>query len=148
MQNEFLRLQNLLQKTIVFITHDFDEAIRLADRIAIMRDGKVIQVGTAEELIVSPADGYVEEFTREAPRAKILTVRSVMLPLNGTRTLAGSIAASRRVVEAAREIAANAGDFGVVDESGQTIGIVNRAALIAVFLDRRTEAQTPRPVSN
>src|SRR5260221_13154219 len=50
MQNEFLRLQNLLQKTIVFITHDFDEAIRLADRVAIMRDGKVIQVGSAEEL--------------------------------------------------------------------------------------------------
>ena len=75
MQNEFLRLQNLLKKTIVFITHDFDEAIRLADRIAIMRDGRVIQVGTAEELIVSPADAYVAEFTREAPRAKILTVR-------------------------------------------------------------------------
>ena len=71
MQNEFLRLQNLLQKTIVFITHDFDEAIRLADRIAIMRDGEIIQVGTAEELIVSPATDYVAEFTRDAPRAKI-----------------------------------------------------------------------------
>ena len=54
MQNEFLRLQELLKKTIVFITHDFDEAIRLADRIAIMRDGRIVQVGTAEELIVSP----------------------------------------------------------------------------------------------
>ena len=74
MQDEFLRLQIVLKKTIVFITHDFDEAIRLADRIAIMRDGGVVQVGTAEELIVSPADAYVAEFTREAPRAKILTV--------------------------------------------------------------------------
>jgi glycine betaine/proline transport system ATP-binding protein len=136
MQNEFLRLQHLLKKTIVFITHDFDEAIRLADRIAIMRDGKVIQVGTAEELIVSPADGYVEEFTREAPRAKILTVRSVMRPLNGAHAVAGTIPAARRVVEAAREIDTNAGDFGVVDESGRTIGIVNRAALMDVFLDR------------
>jgi glycine betaine/proline transport system ATP-binding protein len=136
MQNEFLRLQNLLKKTIVFITHDFDEAIRLADRIAIMRDGKVIQVGTAEELIVSPADDYVEEFTREAPRAKILTVRSVMQPLNGMRTVARTIPAARRVIEAAREIETTAGDLGVVDESGQTIGIVNRAALMEVFLDR------------
>ncbi len=140
MQNEFLRLQHLLKKTIVFITHDFDEAIRLADRIAIMRDGRVIQVGTAEELIVSPADAYVEEFTREAPRAKILTVRSVMLPLNGAQTLAGKVAAGRRVVDAAREIEASAGDFGVVDEAGQTIGIVNRAALMDVFLDRGSGA--------
>src|SRR5262249_10913380 len=148
MQNEFLRLQNLLQKTIVFITHDFDEAIRLADRIAIMRDGRVIQIGTAEDLIVNPADDYVEEFTREAPRAKVLTVRSVMLPLNGVRSTSGSIAASRRVVEAAREIEADAGDFGVVDESGKTIGLVNRATLIEVFLDRRTESRMPESASH
>jgi glycine betaine/proline transport system ATP-binding protein len=135
MQNEFLRLQNLLHKTIVFITHDFDEAIRLADRIAIMRDGKVVQIGTAEELIVRPADGYVEEFTREAPRAKILTVRSVMRPFNGARYLAGSVPASSRVVQVARRIDATEGDLAVVDDSGKTIGIINRAALIDVFLD-------------
>jgi glycine betaine/proline transport system ATP-binding protein len=148
MQNEFLRLQNLLQKTIVFITHDFDEAIRLADRIAIMRDGRVIQVGTAEDLIVNPADRYVEEFTREAPRAKILTVRSVMRPLNGARQTAGTIPATRRVIEAAREVERNAGDFGVIDENGKTIGIVNRAALIEVFLDRRGETQLSAPSAN
>jgi glycine betaine/proline transport system ATP-binding protein len=135
MQNEFLRLQNLLKKTIAFITHDFDEAIRLADRIAIMRDGKVIQIGTAEELIVSPADSYVAEFTREAPRAKILTVRSVMQPTNGATDLAGQVPAGSRVFDVAREIDASDGDFAVVDESGATIGIVNRAALIDVFLD-------------
>jgi glycine betaine/proline transport system ATP-binding protein len=134
MQNEFLRLQSLLKKTIAFITHDFDEAIRLADRIAIMRDGKVIQVGTAEELIVSPADSYVAEFTREAPRAKILTVRSVMRPLNGATNLAGAVPAGSRVFEVAREIDAADRDFGVIDESGATIGVVNRAALIEVFL--------------
>ena len=135
MQNEFLRLQGLLNKTIVFITHDFDEAIRLADRIAIMRDGKVVQVGTAEELIVSPADSYVEEFTREAPRAKILTVRSVMRPFNGTRYLAGAVPASARVVAAARRIDAAEGDLAVVDESGKTIGIIDRATLIDILLN-------------
>ena len=77
MQNEFLRLQSVLQKTIVFITHDFDEAIRLADRIAIMQDGRIVQIGTPEDLILSPADGYVAEFTREAPRARILSARAI-----------------------------------------------------------------------
>ena len=83
MQNEFLRLQAALQKTIVFITHDFDEAIRLADRIAIMRDGRIVQSGTAEELILAPADPYVAAFTRDAPRARILSARAVMRPLDG-----------------------------------------------------------------
>jgi len=103
-----------------------------------MRDGKVIQIGTAEELIVRPSDAYVEEFTREAPRAKILTVRSVMRPLNGARNLSGKIPAARRVVEAARQIDARAGDFAVIDEAGETIGIVDRFALMDVFLDRGT----------
>jgi glycine betaine/proline transport system ATP-binding protein len=134
MQNEFLRLQELLKKTIVFITHDFDEAIHLADRIAIMRDGRIIQVGSAEELIVNPADDYVSEFTREAPRAKILTVRSIMRPVNGGAELAGRIAATSRVVDAAREIEATERDFAVVDETGETIGTINRAALLGVFL--------------
>ncbi len=135
MQNEFLRLQALLKKTIVFITHDFDEAIRLADRIAIMRDGRIIQVGTAEELIVGPADDYVTEFTREAPRARILTLRSVMRPVSGATDLAGKIPAERRVVEAAREIDSTARDFAVIDAAGETIGVINRAALLEIFLD-------------
>ena len=67
MQNEFIRLQNLLNKTIVFITHDFDEAIRLADRIAIMYEGKIVQIGSAEELITNPANDYVAEFTKDIP---------------------------------------------------------------------------------
>ena len=65
MQDELLRLQSMLHKTIVFITHDFDEAIRLADRIAIMKDGEIIQIGTPEELVLNPATDYVAEFTRD-----------------------------------------------------------------------------------
>ena len=78
MQNEFIRLQNLLNKTIVFITHDFDEAIRLADRIAIMYEGKIVQIGSAEELITNPSNDYVAEFTKDIPRAKLLSVGSIM----------------------------------------------------------------------
>ena len=73
MQDELMRLQNVLQKTIVFITHDFDEAIRLADRIAIMKDGEVIQIGTPEELVLNPATDYVAEFTRDVQRAKVMS---------------------------------------------------------------------------
>ena len=71
MQDEFLRLQRMLHKTIVFITHDFDEAVRLGDRIAIMKDGAIIQLATPEELVTHPADDYVAQFTRDAPRGKL-----------------------------------------------------------------------------
>ncbi|MGB3147184.1 MAG: glycine betaine/L-proline ABC transporter ATP-binding protein, partial [Paracoccaceae bacterium] len=80
MQTELLRLQSVLKKTIVFITHDFDEAIRLADRIAIMKDGAVIQIGTPEELVSNPATAYVAEFTGDANRAKVLSARRLMVP--------------------------------------------------------------------
>ncbi|TIU18109.1 MAG: ATP-binding cassette domain-containing protein, partial [Mesorhizobium sp.] len=80
MQDELMRLQTMLHKTIVFITHDFDEAIRLADRIAIMKDGEVIQIGTPEQLVVNPATDYVAEFTRDVDRAKVISARSLMRP--------------------------------------------------------------------
>ena len=70
MQNEFLRLQAMLHKTIVFITHDFDEAVKLADRMAILKDGVVEQIGTPEQLVLNPATDYVAEFTRDVSRQK------------------------------------------------------------------------------
>jgi glycine betaine/proline transport system ATP-binding protein len=80
MQDEFMRLQNMLHKTIVFITHDFLEALRLADRIAIMRDGRIVQIGTPANLVLHPADDYVAEFTRDVPRAKVVTARTIGTP--------------------------------------------------------------------
>jgi glycine betaine/proline transport system ATP-binding protein len=78
MQDEFLRLQHLLKKTIVFITHDIQEAFRLADRIAIMRDGQIIQIGTPADILLQPADSYVARFTEEIPLARVVTAGSVM----------------------------------------------------------------------
>jgi glycine betaine/proline transport system ATP-binding protein len=78
MQDEFLRLQRLLQKTIIFITHDIQEAFRLADRIAIMREGRIIQIGAPAEIVLNPADPYVARFTEEVPLAKVVTAGSVM----------------------------------------------------------------------
>ena len=80
MQDEFLRLQKQLQKTIVFITHDFLEAIRIADRICIMKDGQIAQIGTADEIMLNPANDYVAEFISDVPLGRALTVGAVMKP--------------------------------------------------------------------
>ena len=80
MQDQLIRLQQLVQKTMVFITHDFLEALKVGDRVAIMKDGEFVQVGTPEEVVSAPTDDYVRDFTRDVPRSKVLTARSVMTP--------------------------------------------------------------------
>jgi glycine betaine/proline transport system ATP-binding protein len=80
MQNEFLSIQAQLQKSIVFITHDFLEALRIADRMMIMKDGQIVQVGTPAELIVNPADDYVADFTTDVPITRVLTASAVIEP--------------------------------------------------------------------
>lgn len=80
MQDEFLRIQSMLKKSIVFITHDFLEALRIADRMMIMRDGRVVQVGTPVELIINPADDYVADFTEEVPMVRVLKAEDVLDP--------------------------------------------------------------------
>jgi glycine betaine/proline transport system ATP-binding protein len=134
MQNEFLRLQSVLQKTIVFITHDFDEAIRLADRIAIMQDGRIVQIGTPEELVLAPADSYVTEFTRDAPRAKILSARAIARPKRNGETVNGSILADSKVAEFAKQVEASPSAFAVHDADGKLVGVVDRAAVMSVLI--------------
>ena len=133
MQDEFMRLQNVLHKTIVFITHDFDEAIRLADRIAIMKDGEIIQIGRPEELVLNPATDYVREFTRGIPRAKVLTAGSLVVAgTNGT--YAETIPAATRIEELIARAAdmEKGGAFGVTGEDGQLIGELRRETVIDV----------------
>ena len=81
MQDELMKLQAELHKTIVFITHDLDEALKIGDRIAILKDGKLIQVGRPEEIVLNPADAYVQAFTRDVNRGKVLRARSIMEPV-------------------------------------------------------------------
>jgi len=137
MQDELMRLQAVLKKTIVFITHDFDEAIRLADRIAIMKDGEVIQVGTPEELVVKPATDYVAEFTRDVQRAKVISAKSIMRP-PGKAQHAGTISADARVASFSAEIIAAKKPFAVVNGTGKPIGEVTPEAVIDLLagLDR------------
>ncbi len=134
MQDEFLRLQSMLKKTIVFITHDFDEAIRLADRIAVMKDGAIVQTATPEELVLNPATDYVAEFTRHIPRAKVLRLRTIMEPDTGG-AVAGELPADLTVAEAAARIEAAALPFRLI-EAGRPVGIVGRQAVIDVLVGR------------
>ena len=125
MQDELIRLQKSMQRTIIFITHDFAEALRLGDRIAIMKDGSFDQVGTPEEIVSNPATPYVREFVNDVPRAKVLSVRTV--------TVSGSAPAGSRTVNASDRIETvipmlleRDEAIQVVDENGTSIGVVNR----------------------
>jgi len=139
MQNEFLRLQNMLKKTIVFITHDFDEAIRLADRIAIMYEGLIVQVGTPEELITKPATDYVAEFTKDIPRSKLLNAGSIMnekdkVPHENTVNYSDKIEKIASKVLKAESI------FSVVDANKEVVGSLSKKELIkALFAEDRNE---------
>lgn len=138
MQNEFLRLQNVLHKTIVFITHDFDEAIRLADRIAIMQDGKIIQIGTPEELIMNPATDYVAEFTQEVPRVKVLSAKSIMTANPEAARCNRTVPADMRVEAFAADVVYSDEEIGVVDENDQQIGTLSARGVMEVFVKRDT----------
>jgi glycine betaine/proline transport system ATP-binding protein len=136
MQDEFLRLQATLHKTIVFVTHDFDEAVRLADRIAIMHDGAVAQIATPEELVLRPATPHVEAFTRRIPRAKALTARGVMTPGRPEGAVAGEVAAGDLIEAIAARVAATEAPFAVVDAEAGVVGALDRRAVIDVLLGR------------
>jgi len=136
MQDEFLRLQNLLHKTIIFITHDFDEAIRLADRIAIMYEGRIVQLGTAEELVTNPATDYVRAFTRDIPKAKLLTVASVMGPADGDRSDGPAVIDDQRIGDVAGLVVGQDKPVTVVNGSGNVVGSLTRQQVVdALFAD-------------
>ena len=125
MQDELIRLQKSMQRTIIFITHDFAEALRLGDRIAIMKDGSFDQVGTPEEIVSNPATPYVREFVNDVPRAKVLSVRSVTengLAPSGARTVLDTA----RIETIIPMLLERDEPISVIDASGTAIGIVNR----------------------
>jgi glycine betaine/proline transport system ATP-binding protein len=132
MQDELIRLQKTMQRTIIFITHDFAEALRLGDRIAIMKDGSFDQVGTPEEIVSNPATPYVREFVNDVPRAKVLSVRSVTVSGNapdGART----VSAQARIETVIPMLLERDEPICVIDDSGTAIGIVNRSNVAAML---------------
>ena len=139
MQDEFLRLQNVLKKTIVFITHDFDEAIRLADRIAIMKDGAIIQLGTPEELVTNPANKDVADFTREIPRPKVLSVRSIMTPVNDSTAYVGSVFEDTKIEAIAARVFDQEEPIAVMNGINEVIGQIDREAVLDVLVNKRAK---------
>jgi glycine betaine/proline transport system ATP-binding protein len=132
MQDELIRLQETLQRTIVFITHDFAEAIKLGDRIAIMKDGAFDQVGTAAQLITDPATDYVREFTKEIPKAKVLTAATVVT--EGSELPNGRKFHLDDTIETVLPALINdSSPVGVEDAEGHHVGIVDRQAVAQVL---------------
>jgi glycine betaine/proline transport system ATP-binding protein len=132
MQDEVVRLRREVHKTMVFITHDLSEALRLGDRIAIMRDGRFVQVGTPEEVVGSPADEYVRNFVRDVPRSHVVAVESIMQPIGNQTAWAGHVPAGTKVRDVVRLIAADDRPVCVVDAAGGAMGSVDRIAVLSV----------------
>jgi glycine betaine/proline transport system ATP-binding protein len=137
MQDEFLRLQRMLHKTIVFITHDILEAFRLADRIAIMREGEVIQIGRPADIVLNPADGYVAEFTEDVPLMRIISagdlVKATHIAAKANGHFADRVPETTKLEDLVPRLAAGASGFAVDGEDGQPMGGFEAAAVFDVL---------------
>jgi glycine betaine/proline transport system ATP-binding protein len=136
MQDELLRLQADMHKTSVFITHDFAEALKLGDRIAIMRNGQFVQVGTPEELVLNPANDYVAAFTKDAPRAKVVSAAAIMAPCPPGFDPAGQPAAraDAKLEDCLPLIAAHDGPVCVRDDMDAPVGVLDRLIVMKALI--------------
>ena len=116
--------------TMVFITHDLPEALRLGDRIAIMRDGAIVQLGTPEELVGSPADDYVANFVRDIPRSRVLTLRWIMRPLGPSEPTEGPGCPSTTTVRDAVPVLAESAHPVLAVDGDDIVGVVDREAVL------------------
>ena len=141
MQDEFLRLQGVLNKTILFVTHDFDEALRLADRIAIMKDGVIEQLDTPANIVLHPATEYVHKFTEEVPREKVLKIESVMEPINSSEHIGDLRVSKDAIIETVAEAVLNESEaVSVVDADDRVVGILHPSKVISVLFGRQSQA--------
>ena len=138
MQDEFLRLQASLHKTIMFVTHDFDEALRLADRIAIMKDGIIEQLDTPDNIVLNPATEYVKKFTEDVPREKVLKIESIMDKYD--QSLAGNNTVSKDAIieTVAESILDSKENLTVIDvnNDNKPIGILHPKKVITVLFGK------------
>ena len=130
MQDEFLRLQEKLQKTIMFITHDFDEALKLADRIAIMKDGIIEQLDTPANIVLNPATEYVRKFTEEVPREKVLKIEDVMDKKNTDNLGDLKVSKDEIIEDVAEKILTQEDIVGVTDQNNKIIGSIKPSKII------------------
>ncbi|MEV2254624.1 glycine betaine/L-proline ABC transporter ATP-binding protein [Streptomyces sp. NPDC050147] len=162
MQDQLLELQKRLKKTIVFITHDLNEAMRLGDQIAVMRDGEIVQIGTAEDILVTPANDYVAAFTQDVDRSRVLTAGAIMAEpetVFGTKTAEGkelttpqdvlsaapaTVEAETPIIELFTPCSTSDVPVAVTDDEGALIGVVPRARLLAVLGEPMTPEDEPK----
>jgi len=142
MQDEFLRLQGVLNKTILFITHDFDEALRLADRIAIMKDGIIEQLDVPANIVLNPATEYVRKFTEEVPREKVLKIESVMDPVDSSEELGDLKVSKDAIIETVAEAVLNEDKpVAVVDENDKIVGTLHYSKVIHMLFGEITQKE-------
>ena len=141
MQQQLIELQSKLKKTIVFITHDLDESLRLGDHIGILNGGRLVQVGTPEQIIMNPADDYVEAFVKDVNRAKVLRAKTVMVKPEKFNTSNIKLSDAFKVNEASYieeflpKVLAERSTIVVVDNKGDTKGYITEKEL-AVSLSK------------
>ena len=141
LQDEFIRLSKILKKTTVFITHDLDEAVRIGDRIAIMRDGRLVQTGTAEEIVMNPADDYVADFVAGISRLKVVHAHAVMQPLSEYITASGPISADAprvtgdETLSTLINLSIDTEDAILVQENNKDVGVITRADILRTVVE-------------
>ena len=144
MQDEFLRLQSVLNKTILFVTHDFDEALRLADRIAIMKGGVIEQLDTPANIVLHPATEYVRKFTQDVPREKVLKIESVMDPVDSAEEFGDLKVSKDTIIETVAEaILSQDKPVAVVDADDTVIGSLHASHVIKVLFGGESHRQSP-----
>ena len=133
MQDEFLRLQSVLNKTIMFVTHDFDEALRLADRIAIMKDGIIEQLDKPDNIVLNPTTDYVKRFTEDVPREKVLKIESIMDGVDPNASSDFAISKNEIIETVAEKILNSKEIIKVTDENSNIVGSINPSKVIKVL---------------
>ena len=140
MQDEFLRLQGVLNKTILFITHDFDEALRLADRIAIMKDGLIEQLDTPADIVLNPKTEYVRKFTQEVPREKVLKIEAVMDKSSAGQNADNITVSKDAIIETvAEKILSQDKPVSVIDKNNNVVGSVKPSKIIQTVFGQGKE---------
>jgi glycine betaine/proline transport system ATP-binding protein len=141
MQDEFLRLQRVLNKTILFVTHDFDEALRLADRIAIMKDGVIVQIDTPANIVLNPATEYVAKFTREVPRERVLSCKAIMEVYDPVAQMSGITISKDAIIETVAEtVLSEQKPVAVTDAEGKIVGVLNSKTIIRILFGEAKRA--------
>src|SRR5262249_11973801 len=134
MQNEVIRLHHEVGKTMVFITHDLAEALKVGDYIVIMRDGAIVQKGRPESIVGAPADDYVADFVRDVPRSHVLSLRWVMRPPEpGEDVVEGHVFPPDTIIRTVAQAAATSERPIQVVEDGRVVGVVDRSRILSVI---------------